>query len=67
MSRFWLYLGIILVCSGIGTGIGILLVIFYFWEDIKKSLQGTNHQEQQNMQENLNPKFYDDDTVEEMR
>ena len=67
MSRFWLYLGIILVCSGIGTGIGILLVIFYFWEDIKKSLQGTNPQEQQNMQENLNPKFYDDDTVEEMR
>lgn len=39
MSRFLLYLGIILVCSGVGTGIGILLLIFYFWNDIKKSLR----------------------------
>lgn len=67
MSRFWLYLGIILVCSGIGTGAGILLVIFYFWNDIKNSLQENIPQEQQETQENNNPKFYDDDTVEEMR
>ena len=23
VSKFWLYLGIILACSGIGTGVGI--------------------------------------------
>jgi len=67
MSKFWLYFGIFLTCSGIGTGLGILLVIFYFWDDIKRTFQENSHQDQQNMQENLNPKFYDDDTVEEMR
>ena len=27
MSKFWLYLGILLACSGIGTGLGIFLII----------------------------------------
>ena len=38
MSKFLLYLGIILIFSGIGTGVGIFLVMFYFWDDIKKSI-----------------------------
>ena len=29
MSKFLLYLGIILIFSGIGTGVGIFLVMFY--------------------------------------
>ena len=40
-SKFWLYLGIILACSGIGTGFGIFLIIVYFWDDIKKSIKRT--------------------------
>jgi len=68
MSRFWLYLGIILVCSGIGTGVGILLVIFYFWDDIKKSINSFNITNRYNFSEkNSNPKYYNEDTAEEMK
>ena len=67
MSKFWLYFGIFLTCSGIGTGLGILLVIFYFWDDIKKTFQENSHQDQQNMQENSNPKFYDDESLDELK
>lgn len=68
MSRFWLYLGIILACSGIGTGFGIFLIIVYFWDDIKKTIEQNNEGETQNtFHEKTNAKFYDEDTVEEMR
>ena len=67
MSRFWLYLGIILVCSGVGTGIGILLVIFYFWDDIKKSLNNFDFTRNNYSEKNSDPKYYNEDTVEEMK
>ena len=67
MSRFWLYLGIILVCSGVGTGIGILLVIFYFWDDIKKSLNNFDFTKNTSSEKNSDPKYYNEDTVEEMK
>ena len=68
MSRFWLYLGIILVCSGIGTGVGILLVIFYFCDDIKKSINSFDIVNKDNFSEkNSNPKYYNEDTAEEMK
>ena len=67
MSRFWLYLGIILVCSGVGTGIGILLVIFYFWDDIKKSLNNFDFTRNNSAENNSDPKYYNEDTVEEMK
>ena len=37
-SKFWLYLGIILACSGIGTGVGIFLIILYVWGDIREAI-----------------------------
>jgi hypothetical protein len=70
----WLYLGILMACSGIGTGFGILLIILYFWEDIKKSIKESQveheNQTEYDDQEStvpLDPKYYDKDTAEEMR
>ena len=66
MSIFWLYLGIVLVCSGIGTGFGIILIIFYFWDDIKKSINSigaTNN----NVEEHYKQNYYSEDTAEEMK
>jgi hypothetical protein len=65
MSRFWLYLGIILVCSGIGTGVGILLVIFYFWDDIKSSIN--NFEKDQSITEFIKMDYYDDETLDELK
>jgi hypothetical protein len=68
MSKFLLYLGIILIFSGIGTGVGIFLVIFYFWDDIKKSISNVDVINRNNLSEkNSNPKYYNEDTAEEMR
>ena len=68
MSRFWLYLGIILACSGIGTGLGIFLIILYFWDDIKKSISNIDVTNSDNFSEkNSNPKYYNEDTAEEMK
>jgi hypothetical protein len=68
MGKFLLYLGIILIFSGIGTGVGIFLVIFYFWDDIKKSISNVDVINRNNLSEkNSNPKYYNEDTAEEMR
>ena len=39
MSRLWLYLGILLTCSGVGTTIGVVILATYFWSDIKKEIK----------------------------
>ena len=39
MSRLWLYLGILLTCSGVGTALGVVLLATYFWSDIKKEIK----------------------------
>lgn len=68
MSKFWLYLGVLLVCSGIGTAFGIILLVLYFWNDIKQTIQQNSNQFQQNsVQTPDDPKFYDDDTIERMK
>ena len=65
-SKFWLYLGIVLACSGIGTGVGIFLIILYVWGDIRGAIENnnvTNNVEE----ENYNANYYSEDTAEEMR
>ena len=65
MSKFWLYLGILLACRGIGTGLGIFLIVLYVWADIKESI---NNNAVNNMdEENYNPNFYSKETAEEMK
>ena len=39
MSRLWLYLGIFLICSGVGSAFGIALLVAFFWSDIKDELK----------------------------
>lgn len=68
LSKFFLYLGIFLACSGIGTVAGILMIVFYFWDDVKKTLQRQNYlNSQESNSINQNPKFYDENTAERMR
>jgi hypothetical protein len=74
MRTMWLYLGILMTCSGIGTGFGIFLIILYFWDDIKKSLkenkvENSDQRESENQESGkfIDPRYYDKDTAEEMR
>ena len=65
ISKFWLYLGILLACSGIGTGLGIFLIVLYVWADIKESIN--NNAVNNTNEENYNPNFYSKETAEEMK
>ena len=67
MSKFWLYLGIILACSGIGTGVGIFLIILYVWGDIRGAIDNNNVTNNNVEEEQYNANYYSEDTVEEMR
>ena len=67
MSKFWLYLGIILACSGIGTGIGIFLIILYVWGDIRESIDNTMVTGNIREDENYNANEYSKETAEEMK
>ena len=67
VSKFWLYIGIILACSGIGTGVGIVLIILYVWGDIRGAIENNNVTNNNVEEENYNAYYYSQDTVEEMR
>jgi len=38
-SKWWLFIGAFLVCSGFGTPIGIIMLVIYFYDDIRKNLR----------------------------
>ena len=67
MSKFWLYLGIILACSGIGTVVGIVLIILYVWGDIRESIDNTCVTDNTVEEEHYNANDYSKETAEEMR
>ena len=67
MSKFWLYLGIILACSGIGTVVGIILIVLYVWGDIREAVDGNNVTENNVEEEHYNVNDYSKETVEEMK
>jgi len=67
MSKFWLYLGIILACSGIGTVTGIVLIVLYIWGDIRESIDNTNVTDNTAEEEQYNANDYSKETAEEMR
>ena len=66
-SKFWLYLGIILACSGIGTGVGIFLIILYVWGDIREAIDNNNVVNNTGEEIRYNAKYYDDETIDEMK
>ena len=67
MSKFWLYLGIILACSGIGTVAGIILIVLYIWGDIKESIDNTMVTGNIREDENYNANECSKETAEEMK
>jgi len=67
ISKFWLYLGIILACSGIGTVAGIILIVLYIWGDIKESIDNTMVTGNIREDENYNANEYSKETAEEMK
>ena len=67
MKAFWLYLGIILACSGIGRIPGIILIVLYIWGDIREAIDKTNSSNNTVEEENYNVNDYSKETAEEMR
>ena len=67
MSKFWLYLGIILACSGIGTVVGIILIILYVWGDIRESIDNTCATDNNVEGEYYDENQYSKETAEEMK
>ena len=67
MSKFWLYLGILLACSGIGTGLGIFLIILYVWGDIREAIDCNNVQNNESEKESASMNFYDDETLDKLK
>jgi hypothetical protein len=75
MKKFWLYFGIFLACTGIGTIAGIIMIILYFMEDIKEFISTENSKYSDCNDEKpdltnesyIDPQFYDDDTAERLR
>jgi hypothetical protein len=66
-SKFWLYLGIILACSGIGTGLGIFLIILYVWGDIRGAIDNNNVQNNEYQKDTTPMDHYDDETLDELK
>lgn len=73
-SKFWLFLGIVLVCSGIGVGFGAVLLGLYFWNNLKNSIHRTRLDYHENVSDHVNAhehynsaKWYDSDTAEKMK
>ena len=67
MKTFWLYLGIILACSGIGTIPGIILIVLYIWGDIREAIDKTNPADNDVEEEHYKVNDYSKETAEEMR
>ena len=54
MSNWFLYIGIFLVCSGIGTPLGIIMLVLYFWNDLGKKLKVSQYNDNTFNINNLN-------------
>ena len=67
MSKFWLYLGILLACSGIGTGLGLFLIILYVWGDIREAIDNNNTLNNESEKESSPMDYYDDETLDELK
>ncbi|MDC0885687.1 hypothetical protein OAR90_01185 [Nitrosopumilus sp.] len=67
MSKFWLYLGIILACSGIGTVVGIVLIVLYIWGDVREAIDNSNISDNTAEEKQYNANDYSKETTEEMR
>ena len=65
MNKIWFYLGLILVCTGVGTGLGVVLLILYFWSDIKSTF--ADYELIFQKKSDIFANFYDDETLNKMK
>ena len=54
MSNWFLYIGIFLVCSGIGTPLGIIMLVLYFWNDLGNKFRFSQYNDNTYNINNLN-------------
>ena len=54
MSNWFLYIGIFLVCSGIGTPLGIIMLVLYFWNDLRNKFKFSQYNDNTYNINNLN-------------
>ena len=54
MSNWFLYIGIFLVCSGIGTPLGIIMLVLYFWNDLGNKFKFSQYNDNTYNINNLN-------------
>ncbi len=54
MSNWYLYIGIFLVCSGIGTPLGIIMLVLYFWNDLGNKFKFSQYNDNTYNINNLN-------------
>ena len=52
MSRWFLYIGVFLICTGFGTVVGILMLVFYFWDDLGKKLKFSQYNDNSEYNDN---------------
>ena len=53
-SKWWLYIGIFLVCTGFGTPVGIIMIVIYFYDDIRKNFRFSQYNDNTYNINNLN-------------
>ena len=54
MSNWFLYIGIFLVCSGIGTPLGIIMLVLYFWNNLGNKFKFSQYNDNTYNINNLN-------------
>ena len=64
MNKFWFFLGIFLVFTGFGTIFGIMLIVFFIWDDIKTDIKSQNNSEDD---VEFTAKYYNEDTLNDMK
>ena len=64
MNNFWFFLGIFLVFTGFGTIFGVLLIVFFIWDDIKTDIKTQNNSEDD---VEFTAKYYNEDTLNDMK
>jgi hypothetical protein len=64
LNKFWFFLGIFLVFTGFGTILGIMLIIFFIWDDIKTDIKNQNPSEDD---VEFTAKYYNEDTLNDMK
>ena len=64
MNKFWFFLGIFLVFTGFGTILGIMLIVFFIWDDIKMDIKSQNNSKDD---VEFTAKYYNEDTLNDMK